>query len=177
MQAQITINGKTNDYEFHPGTLLLEFLRDQGLHSVKYSCDTGETGCDAVLVDGKLINSGIYLAAQAHKREVITVEYLGTPSEMHPIQEAFVECGAIQCGYCSPAMILGAYELLSSNLNPTEDQAREALSGVLCRCTGYVKPIEAILLAAKRLREGDRHGIAGHRQKDASARRDEIGVR
>jgi putative selenate reductase molybdopterin-binding subunit len=177
VQAQITLNGKTADFEFHPGTILLDFLREQGLHSVKYSCDTGESGCDAVLVDGKLINSGIYLAAQAHKREVITLEHLGTPSDMHPIQEAFVECGAIQCGYCTPAMILGAYELLSTDLNPTEDQARDALSGVLCRCTGYVKPVEAILLAAKRIREGDFHGVTGHRQGNASPRRDEIGVR
>lgn len=157
MIIRLTINGEDKQFDCHPGALLLELLRDNGLHSVKYSDEHGDAGNDAVLVDGKLINSGIMLAAQAHGRKVVTVEALGTPERMHPIQEAFVETGAIQCGYCSPAMILSAYELIQRSPEPTDEEIKDALGGILCRCTGYAKPIEAIRLAATRMK----HGLAG----------------
>jgi aerobic-type carbon monoxide dehydrogenase small subunit (CoxS/CutS family) len=177
MQIDININGQDRHLEIHPGTLLLQLLRDQGLHSVKYSDEMGDSGCDAVLVDGKLINSAIYLAAQAHRREILTVEAFGTPDNLHPIQEAFIETGAIQCGYCTPAMILATYELLTENPEPTESDVRESLSVILCRCTGYAKPVEAILLAAKRMREGSQNGLPSRRQENPSHRRDKVSMR
>lgn len=177
MRVDININGQDQHFEIHPGTLLLELLRQNGYHSVKYSDEAGDSGCDAVLVDGKLLNSGIYLAAQAHLRSVVTVEALGTPDNLHPIQQAFIETGAIQCGYCTPAMILSTYELISRNQEPTEQDARDALSGVLCRCTGYAKPIEAMMLAAQRMREGAHYGVPSRRQENNPTRRDEVGVR
>ena len=157
MIIRLTINGEEKQFDCHPGTLLLELLRDHGYHSVKYSDEHGDAGNDAVLVDGKLINSGIMLAAQAHGRKVVTVEALGTPEKLHPIQEAFVETGAIQCGYCTPAMILSAYELILRSPQPSDEEIKDALAGVLCRCTGYAKPIEAIHLAAKRMVHGLAH--------------------
>ena len=177
MRVELKINGQDQQFEIEPGTLLLDLLREHGYHSVKYSDETGESGCDAVLVDGKLLNSGIYLAAQAHRRSVVTVEGLGTPDALHPIQQAFIETGAIQCGYCTPAMILSTYEMISQNPQPSEQDARDALSGVLCRCTGYAKPIEAMLLAAQRMREDAHHGISSRRQENNPTRRDEVGVR
>lgn len=154
MKIELTINGTQSEYEIHPGTLLLELLRSQGYLSVKQGDEDGWSGCDIVLVNGSCISSGIYLAAQAHGKSILTVEGLGTPEQLHPIQEAFVESGAVQCGYCTPAMILNAYELLSRNPRPTEEEIRECFSGTLCRCTGYVKPVEAVMLAARRMSEG-----------------------
>lgn len=152
MKIELTLNGTPRTFEIHPGTLLMELLRSEGLHSVKHGCETGECGSCSVLVDGHSLNACIYLAAQAHKREVLTAEYLGSPDHLHPLQEAFVETGAIQCGYCTPAMLMAAYELLLENPQPTESQVRDAFSGTLCRCTGYVKPVEAVLKAAEAIR-------------------------
>ncbi|MEW6278476.1 MAG: (2Fe-2S)-binding protein, partial [Candidatus Eremiobacterota bacterium] len=145
----------------------------------KHGCETGECGTCTVLIDGKSINSCIYLAAQAHGRTILTVEGLGTPQDLHPLQQAFVETGAVQCGYCTPAMVLAAHELLTQNPDPTEADVRDALSGQLCRCTGYVKPVEAVLLAARRMKEGGlrEEGLSGDRQTDGSGRRSEAGVR
>ena len=176
MQVQIHLNGTDRSFDVHPGTLLIELLRSDGLFSVKHSDETGDSGNDGVLIDGVLINSSIYLAAQAHKRSVMTVEALGTPENLHPIQVAFVETGAIQCGYCTPAMILSAYELIANNPEPGEAEVRDALSGILCRCTGYAKPVEAILLAARRMKE-EGHGISGGRQEDPPGRRHEVSLR
>ena len=177
MQIEMSINGQDQCLDLHPGTLLLDLLREQGLHSVKGSEENALSGCGSVLVDGKLIDSSIYLAAQAHKREVLTVEAFGTPERPHPIQEAFVEAGAIQCDSCSPGMVLATYELISSNPEPSESDAREALSGLVWRCSGHATPVEAVLLAARKMREGRDHSLPGRRAKDSSSRLDKVGAR
>jgi putative selenate reductase molybdopterin-binding subunit len=168
MRVELRVNGQEVLFEVEPQTSLLHALRQAGFFSVKYGCDTGDCGACAVLLDGKLVNSCHVLAVQAAGCCIQTAEGLGSPLDhgwkqtpgLHPLQQAFIEVGAIQCGYCTPAMLLAGKELLDrkgygSAAQPaaiTEDEAREALSGVLCRCTGYVKPVEAILRAATRLR-------------------------
>jgi putative selenate reductase molybdopterin-binding subunit len=156
----LIINQKTVEAAFSPDESLLTVLRRSGFMSVKHGCETGECGACTILLDGKPVNSCLLLAAQAEGHHIDTIEGIGehpdhgwkkTPG-MHPIQLAFIETGAIQCGYCTPGQILAAKALLSKNLNPTEEEVREALSGVLCRCTGYVKPVQAVLKAAAYLR-------------------------
>ncbi len=139
---------------------MLAVLRRLGYFGVKHGCETGECGACAVLLDGKPVNSCVMLAAQAEGHAIQTIEALGEHPEqgwkitagLHPLQQAFVESGAIQCGYCTPAQILAAKELLERNPDPSEAEVREALSGVLCRCTGYLKPVQAVLRAAAVLR-------------------------
>ena len=160
MILNLTINGKEFTLEAQPGDSLLTVLRKLGFYGVKHGCETGECGACTVLLDGKSINTCVHLAAQADGHQIQTIESMGeypeqgwkTTAGLHPLQEAFVECGAIQCGYCTPAMILAATELLSREPNPSEEAVREALSGVLCRCTGYIKPVQAVLRAAAVLR-------------------------
>ncbi len=130
----------------------MTLLRKEGYFSVKHGCETGECGACTVLVDGVPRPSCVMLAAQAGGCTITTVESLGNARKLHAIQEAFIDTGAIQCGYCTPGMVLSAYALLKSNPNPTEDEVRDALSGNLCRCTGYVKPVQAVLRAAAVLR-------------------------
>lgn len=177
MKIEFKVNGQQLTLDVHPGSLLIDVLRDNGYKSVKFSCEDGQSGSDAILLDGKLINSAITLAAQVHQRQVTTVEALGDPDNLHPIQQAFVETGAIQCGYCTPAMILATLELLHHNHEPSEADAREALSGVLCRCTGYAKPVEAMLLAAKMMKETGQYGIPGYRAQDAASGRQQVSLR
>lgn len=155
MQITVTVNGTRHDVEIDPGETLLELLRRLGYKGVKKGCGTGDCGACAVLLDGRAINSCLCLAAKADGREVVTVEGLGTDGQLHPVQQAFLEEGAIQCGYCTPGMVIAAVDLLTHNPNPTEQEIKEAISGNLCRCTGYVKEIEAIRIAAARMREGD----------------------
>ncbi|NJN43897.1 MAG: (2Fe-2S)-binding protein [Anaerolineae bacterium] len=139
---------------------LLRALRALGYFSVKHGCETGECGACTVLLDGKPVNACVMLAAQAEGRQIETIEDLGEregkgwreTEGLHPLQQTFVETGAIQCGFCTPAMLLAARELLARNPDPTETDVRDALSGVLCRCTGYLKPVQAILQAAAILR-------------------------
>ncbi len=131
-------------------TTLLEWLRDAGRFGTKQGCDTGECGSCTVLLDGRPINACLALAVQAHGRSVTTVEGLGSADRLHPIQRAFVARGAIQCGYCTPAMELCGAALLQAIPDPTEAEVRDALGGCLCRCTGYVKPVEAVLEAGRR---------------------------
>jgi putative selenate reductase molybdopterin-binding subunit len=160
MKLQLLINNVLQDVEALPGESLLKVLRRSGYFGVKHGCETGECGACAVLLDGKPVNTCVYLAAQAEGHDIQTIESVGQHPELgwkasrglHPLQQAFVETGAIQCGYCTPAMILAAQELLGRVTNPSEDQVREALSGVLCRCTGYLKPVQAVLRAAAVLR-------------------------
>ena len=160
MNIQLTINHTAHDISVSPGDSLLSVLRRLGYFGVKHGCETGECGACAILLDGKPVNSCVYLAVQAQGHRIETIEAVGehpeqgwrTTEGLHPLQLAFVESGAIQCGYCTPAQILAARELLDRNPNPTEDEVREALSGVLCRCTGYVKPVQAVLQAAAMLR-------------------------
>jgi putative selenate reductase molybdopterin-binding subunit len=148
MQITLTINGQVKSFDIKPNLSLMDLLRRERWFSVKHGCETGDCGACAVLLNGKAVNTCIMLAGQADGKEVVTVESLGTPGKLHPLQEAFIQAGAIQCGYCTPAMLLVAKELLDTTPNPSEGQVRQALAGVLCRCTAYVKPVDAVLSAA-----------------------------
>ncbi len=161
MRIHFTLNEVRTEIEVSPDATLLTVLRDQlGLYGVKHGCETGECGACTVLLDGVPVNTCVMLAPQVDGREVTTIEALGEHPDLgwrpsaglDPIQQAFVETGAIQCGYCTPAMILVARALLAREPNPSEEQVREAFSGVLCRCTGYLKPVQAVLRAAAVLR-------------------------
>lgn len=135
--------------------LLLNVIRDDlGLMGTKYGCGTGECGACTVLVDEKPVLSCLTLAVTVDKKNITTIEGIGANGDLHPLQQAFVDTGAVQCGYCTPGMILSAKALLDRNPNPTEDEIKCAIKGNLCRCTGYVKIIESIQLAAKRMRGG-----------------------
>ncbi len=152
MNITLTLNGQERQLEIRPADTLLKVLRREGLFSVRFGSNTGETGAAAVLVDGRLVSADILLAAQADGKTVETVEGLSQGLQLHPIQEAFIRTGAIQSGYATPAMVLAAKALLDRNPNPTEAEVRDALSGILDRETGYVKPVQAILEAAAVLR-------------------------
>jgi len=154
MNIHLTLNGIPRTLTCEPGETLLSVLRRNGIWSVKHGCETGECGACSVLLDGKLTPTCVMLAAQADGHAIETVEALdrGPGAPLHPIQQAFAETGAIQCGYCTPAMVLAARELLSRTLTPSEAEIRDALGGVLCRCTGYVKPVEAVQRAAAIMR-------------------------
>src|SRR5512143_1792971 len=167
MDLHLTINSEAKSFEIEPKDRLLDVLRRNGYFGVKHGCDDGSCGACAVLIDGKPINSCTLLAAQVQGKSIMTIEGLGVtfdqPDEgpthgwtgnvpLHPLQRAFVETGAIQCGYCTPALILAAKSLLDRNPNPSESEVREVLSGVLCRCTGYAKPVQAVLRAAAMMR-------------------------
>lgn len=161
MQISLNINGKQAQWNAAPGDTLLTVLRREGFFGAKSGgCENGECGACAILLDGKPVNSCSMLAAQADGHSIETIESLGEhpvkgwagSKGLHPIQQAFVEVGAVQCGYCTPAFILAAKALLDREPNPTEEMVREAISGVLCRCTGYLKPVQAIMRAAAVLR-------------------------
>lgn len=160
MKINLLINEVRHEIDTDPGETLLDVLRSEGYFGVKHGCETGECGACTVLLDGKPVNSCVYLAAQAEGHRIQTIESIGqhpeqgwkTTEGLHPLQQAFVESGAIQCGYCTPAMILAAKELLDVNPSPSEVQVRDALSGVLCRCTGYIKPVQAVMRAAAVMR-------------------------
>jgi aerobic-type carbon monoxide dehydrogenase small subunit (CoxS/CutS family) len=147
--VHVTVNGEARRWSIEPGDLLLDVLRREGYWGVKRGCETGECGNCAVLLDGEPVNSCLMFAAQADGRSLLTVEGVADGEKLHPVQEAFLDHGAVQCGYCTPAMVLVAKALLERSPQPTEAEVRETLSGVLCRCTGYKKPVEAILAAAE----------------------------
>jgi carbon-monoxide dehydrogenase small subunit len=145
----MTLNGEEVKVQVKPSALLVEVLRDQlDLTGTKVACGEGECGACTVLLDGKPVNSCLMPALKAQGREVLTVEGLAPLGELHPLQKAFVEHGAVQCGYCTPGMLMSAKALLDHNPSPTEDEVRLAISGNLCRCTGYAKIVEAILDAS-----------------------------
>jgi putative selenate reductase molybdopterin-binding subunit len=152
MEFELRINGLIKSLEVAPNESLMSVLRKEGYFSIKHGCETGECGACTVLVDDVPRPSCVTLAGQIGGCTLTTVENLGTARNLHPIQEAFVDTGAIQCGFCTPGMILSAHALLKRNPNPTEDEVRDALSGNLCRCTGYVKPVQAVLRAAAIMR-------------------------
>ncbi len=154
MEVTLTVNRAIKSWEVKPGETLLELLRRQGYKSVKFGCGEGACGACTVLLDGRPVNSCLVLAVTAAGKKVETVESLGSVDKPHPLQEAFVEAGAIQCGFCTPGMILSAAALLKKNPRPTEDEIKLALDGNLCRCTGYVQIIEAVKLAARRIGAG-----------------------
>jgi len=151
---RISVNGEWREADAWEGSSLLNFLRDELLlPGSKNACDQGECGSCSVWLDGQLVCSCLVLAAQAHEREVRTVEGLADGDRLHPVQEAFVEAGAVQCGFCTPGLIVAVTDLLDRDPSPDEMIVREALSGNLCRCTGYQKILDAVALAAERRRE------------------------
>ena len=156
MKIQLTINGIAAEVDIAPDEKLLDLLRREGYFGVKFGCGRGECGVCTVILDGRAIQSCIAFAAQAHGKSVTTVEGIGQPGKLHPIQEAILDHGAAQCGYCTPGIICSAKALLDENPKPSEEQVREALKGNLCRCTGYQKYVEAVLNAAEKMRKGSR---------------------
>ncbi|MEW6523020.1 MAG: (2Fe-2S)-binding protein [Bacillota bacterium] len=146
------VNGESKSARVPAEITLLEFIRDVlGLKGTKEGCGEGDCGACTVLMDGQPVNSCLILALQAQGAEILTIEGLGTPGQLHPLQEAFVAAGAVQCGYCTPGMLLSAKALLDRNAHPSREEIRTALSGNLCRCTGYQKIISAVEQAATRL--------------------------
>lgn len=152
MKVELRVNGYDVTWQCEPGEFLTEALRRHGLIGTKRGCEQGECGVCSVLLDGAEVPSCIILAAQAAGHEVTTIEALGDFEEPHPIQEAFVEHTAIQCGYCTPGMIIAAKALLDQHPEPSERDVREHLASHPCRCTGYVKPIQAVLAAAEKMK-------------------------
>ena len=149
----LTVNGEVCEGEVEPRTLLVHFLRDHlGLTGTHVGCVVGECGACSVLVDGALVKSCLMLAIQADGCQVITIEGLAEQGTLHPVQEAFVQRFALQCGFCTPGFVMAAHALLRSNPNPTEEEIRQVLSSNLCMCTGYVQIVEAVKEAAARLR-------------------------
>ena len=150
---KLAVNGKDYALVVQSHERLLDVLRDRlGLKGTKEGCSTGDCGICAVLVDGRLVNSCLVLAIQARKKKILTIEGVGTAEDLHPIQRAFMKWNASQCGYCIPAMILAAKELLDRKPDPTENEIKKATSGILCRCTGYLKIFEAVKTAAQEMK-------------------------
>jgi len=148
--AKFIVNERHYELSIEPHVLLVEVLRDElGLTGTKHSCGIGNCGACTVLVDGRPVLSCLTLALTVQGRNITTIEGLAQGTTLHPIQKAFVDHGAIQCGYCTPGMILSAKALLDKNLNPTEQELKQALSGNLCRCTGYIKIVDAVVAAAE----------------------------
>ena len=151
----LTINGKQRKVETAANQTLLYLLRDDlGLTGTKDGCREGECGACTVLLDGEPINSCLVLCVQADGREVLTIEGLAQNAKLHPVQTAFVEAGAVQCGFCTPGALMTTVALLSRTKSPTDQQVREALVGNLCRCTGYNKMVKAVRLAAEEMTHG-----------------------
>lgn len=151
----LKVNGKEYELYVESDDRLIDVLRDQlGLKSVKEACGTGDCGLCTVLLDGKPVLSCLMLAVQARGHEITTVEGIGSEEALHPLQRAFREAHASQCGFCTPAMLLLGKALLDRNPNPTEEEIKEAISGTLCRCTGYYSIIEAIKKASEEMRRG-----------------------
>ena len=148
-----TLNGEAAEVAFAPHKTLLEVLReDLGLTGTKHGCELGECGTCTVLIDGRSILSCLFLGLDAEGREVTSIEGMAEGGRLHPLQDTFADTGAAQCGYCSPGFLLAAKELIDKHPRPTRDEIKEALSGNLCRCTGYIKIYEAVELAAARMR-------------------------
>ena len=151
MRIELRVNGELAETEVWEGESLLYALRERlGLPGSKNACEQGECGSCSVLLDGTLVCSCLVLAAQADGHDVVTVEGLGEDGRLHPVQEAFAETGAVQCGFCTPGLIVATADLLERIADPGEDEIREALSGNLCRCTGYAKIFDAVRLAAEK---------------------------
>lgn len=152
IKVSINVNGINYTKEIDPSIRLIDFLRDElKLKGTKEGCGEGECGACTVIVNGKAINSCLMLASSADGKNVITIEGVSDKDKLHPIQEAFMEVGAIQCGYCTPGMILSAKALLDEKPNASEEEIKVSLSGNLCRCTGYKKIIQAVMLAQDKL--------------------------
>jgi aerobic carbon-monoxide dehydrogenase small subunit len=151
VKITLRVNGEEHEADVWEGESLLFALRERlGLPGSKNACEQGECGSCSVLFDGELVCSCLVLAAQAEGHDVVTVEGLAQEDQLHPVQEAFAETGAVQCGFCTPGLIVATADLLAHNPDPNDDEIREALSGNLCRCTGYAKIFDAVRLAAER---------------------------
>jgi carbon-monoxide dehydrogenase small subunit len=149
MTLRMTVNGQPVDLQVPVAATLASVLRENlGLIGTKIGCEEGECGACTVLVDGVAVNSCLYLAMKANGRQIRTIEGLAKDGQLHPLQQAFIDQGAVQCGYCTPGMLLSAVALLEHNPHPTDDEIRRAISGNLCRCTGYIKIIDAIRAVA-----------------------------
>lgn len=158
----LTVNGRTTEVAVDPHRTLLELLReDLGLTGAKQGCGEGDCGACAVLLDGIAVNACLVLALEAEGRCVETIEGVELDTGLHPLQQAFVEVGSVQCGYCTPGMVLVGKSFLERNPSPTAAEVREAIAGNLCRCTGYHKIVEGVLLAAERLRGENGSGTPG----------------
>ncbi|GAA0514735.1 (2Fe-2S)-binding protein [Pigmentiphaga sp. GD03639] len=150
---EVTVNGEKHSAEVPARRMLSDFLRDDlNLTGTKRGCETGICGACSVLVDGEVVKSCLSLAVQANGRSITTVEGLAKGGELHPLQQSFMECGGLQCGYCTPGMLMTACHLLERNPRPTADEVREGLNGNLCRCTGYAQIVESILDASEKMR-------------------------
>ena len=149
MRIELTVNGERLEADVWAGESLLYVLRERlGLPGSKNACEQGECGSCSVLLDDRLVCACLVLAAQADGHELVTVEGLAEDGELHPVQAAFAETGAVQCGFCTPGFVVATADLLARSPNPSDDEIREALSGNLCRCTGYAKIFDAVRLAA-----------------------------
>ncbi len=155
LRVRLRVNGEEHELLVPVERTLLEVLReDMGLTGTKHGCELGECGACAVLVDGKPVLSCLALPVELEGHEIMTVEGMAAGGHMHPLQEAFADLGAAQCGYCTPGFLLAAKSLLEHSSDPTRDEIKDALAGNLCRCTGYIKIYEAVELAARRMRSG-----------------------
>ncbi len=152
IEISLRVNGQTHKVSSEPSLSLLDMLRnDLGYKGAKLCCNTGECGACTILLNGKTVNSCVVLAADANGAEIITVEGLADGDRLHPVQQAFIDTGAVQCGYCTPGFIISIKALLDRSKKPTADEIEEAVSGNICRCTGYAKIVDAIQLAADEL--------------------------
>jgi len=152
--VKLNVNGKDHALIVESTDRLLDILREQlNLKGVKEGCGTGDCGACAVIMDGRLVNSCLLLAVQARDKRIITIEGVGTRDRLHPVQKAMMKYNAAQCGFCIPAMVLAGKNLLDHNPNPSSDEIKEAISGILCRCTGYYKIVDAIQEAAEETKE------------------------
>jgi carbon-monoxide dehydrogenase small subunit len=174
----LKVNGQQYSLEVDAKDLLLHVIRERiGLTGTKEGCGTGECGACTVLIDGIPINSCLYLAVKAEGKEVLTIEGLGAAANLHPLQQAFIDNAAVQCGYCAPGMLLSAKALLDKNPDPSEREIREGIAGNICRCTGYVKIVKAVQQAAAELQQLERgvpsepaFGSLGCREHEGSYR-------
>jgi carbon-monoxide dehydrogenase small subunit len=161
-RIRLTVNGDPHEVLVEARRTLLQVIReDLGLKGTKKGCEQGECGACSVIMDGQLMNSCLVLAVEAHEKEITTIEGLRQGETLHPLQQSFIDRGALQCGYCTPGMILAGKALLDENPNPTEEQVKKGIEGNLCRCTGYTKIIEAILAAGQRISAGGTGTAAG----------------
>jgi carbon-monoxide dehydrogenase small subunit len=152
-RIECSINGEAQSVEVPARRLLSDFLRDDlHLTGTKRGCETGICGACSVLVDGEVVKSCLMLAVQVQGREITTVEGLGQGDDLHPLQESFMQCGGLQCGYCTPGFLMASCAMLKNNPDPTADEVRHGLNGNLCRCTGYTQIVESILTAAEKMR-------------------------
>ena len=153
--ATFLVNGRPYELAIEPHYLLIEVLRDHlGLTGTKHSCGVGNCGACTVLVEGEPVLACLTLALDVRDKPILTIEGMAEDGVLHPLQQAFIDYGAIQCGFCTPGMIMSAKALLDKNPSPSEGEVREALAGNICRCTGYVKIVEAVLAAAEIMRKG-----------------------